>query len=170
MSWVWENLVCSDSWTMLSIQSPPSSTAPSEPSYTKAQKACCPSHFTEILPTPVYEPHPMWSHATDSYSVNKLIVVARLLSGRYRCESLQKHFSEVATGIFELCSLEVEDIEHIVLCTSRTDPCKQWWCIHTSISVPDNLNILLYDAQDKPKVARTKNVVLKHISNIFNLT
>ena len=39
------------------------------------------------------KPHPMWSHATDSYSVNKLIVVARLLSGRYRCGSLLKQFS-----------------------------------------------------------------------------
>ena len=60
-------------------------------------------------------PHPMWTAATDSYSVNKTVIVARMLSGRYRCGSLLKHFSTAATGICELCGSELEDIEHIIL-------------------------------------------------------
>ena len=60
-------------------------------------------------------PHPMWTAATGSYSVNKTVIVARMLSGRYRCESLLQHFSTTATGICELCGSELEDIEHIIL-------------------------------------------------------
>lgn len=60
-------------------------------------------------------PHPMWLSATDSYSVNKMVIVARMLSGRYRCGSLLQHFSSTATGICELCDSELEDIEHIIL-------------------------------------------------------
>ena len=60
-------------------------------------------------------PHPMWSCATDSYSVNKMVIVARMLSGRYHCGSLIKHFFPTATGICELCDAELEDIEHILL-------------------------------------------------------
>ena len=60
-------------------------------------------------------PHPMWAAATDSYSVNKTVIVARMLSGRYRCGSLLQHFSVTATGICELCGVELEDIEHIIL-------------------------------------------------------
>ena len=60
-------------------------------------------------------PHPMWSTATDSFSVNKLVVVARMLSGRFRCGSLVRHFSPAETGICKLCLTEIEDIEHILL-------------------------------------------------------
>jgi hypothetical protein len=60
-------------------------------------------------------PHPMWAAATDSYSVNKTVIVARMLSGRYRCGSLLQHFSVTATGICELCGVKLEDIEHIIL-------------------------------------------------------
>ena len=60
-------------------------------------------------------PHPMWEAATDRYSVNKTVIIAKMLSGRYRCGSLLQHFSVTATGICELCRLELEDIEHIVL-------------------------------------------------------
>ena len=60
-------------------------------------------------------PHPMWSVATDSYSVNKSVTVARMLSGRYRCGSLTRHFSPANTGLCELCSEEVESLEHILV-------------------------------------------------------
>ena len=60
-------------------------------------------------------PHQMWSTATDSYSVNKTVTVARMLSGRYRCGSLLRHFSKSVSGTCELCEHDVETIEHILL-------------------------------------------------------
>ena len=61
------------------------------------------------------QPHPMWSAAMDSYSANKIIIVARMLSGRFRCGSLIRHFSPTETGVCKLCEMETEDIEHILL-------------------------------------------------------
>ena len=58
----------------------------------------------------------MYTHAITSYQVNKCITVARLLSGRFRCGSLLWHFyPERVSGICELCTLEIEDIPHIIL-------------------------------------------------------
>ena len=57
----------------------------------------------------IAHPHPMWSAATDSYSVNKIIVVARMLSVRFRCGSLVRHFSASETGLCKLCGTETED-------------------------------------------------------------
>ena len=60
-------------------------------------------------------PHPMWSSATTSYQINKCVVVARMLSGRFRCGSLLQHFSPTCSGICELCDQELEDLPHILL-------------------------------------------------------
>ena len=60
-------------------------------------------------------PHPMWSSARTSYQVNKCVVTARMLSGRYRCGSLLRHFSQSCTGLCELCGEEQEDLSHILL-------------------------------------------------------
>ena len=58
----------------------------------------------------------MYTHAVTSYQVNKCITVARLLSGRFRCGSLLRHcYPERVSGICELCTLEIEDIPHIIL-------------------------------------------------------
>ena len=43
----------------------------------------------------------MWSTST-SYQVNKCVVVARMLSGRFRCRSLLRHFSPHISGLCEL--------------------------------------------------------------------
>ena len=61
------------------------------------------------------QPHPMWASATTSYQVNKCVVVARMLSGRFRCGSLLQHFSPACSGICELCDQELEDLPHILL-------------------------------------------------------
>jgi hypothetical protein len=60
-------------------------------------------------------PHPMWSTAVTSYKVNKCVVVARMLSGRFRCGSLLRHFSQHISGLCELCGIELEDMPHILL-------------------------------------------------------
>ena len=60
-------------------------------------------------------PHPMWSSAVNSYQVNKCVVVARMISGRFRCGSLLRHFTPSCTGICELCGLEIEDLDHILI-------------------------------------------------------
>ena len=69
-------------------------------------------------------PHPMLTWATDSYKVNKCITVSRLLSGRFRCGSLLRHFYPLVTsGLCELCGIGVEDIPHIILpkCSALKD-------------------------------------------------
>ena len=60
-------------------------------------------------------PHPMWKTAVTSYQVNKCVTVARMLSGRFRCGSLLRHFSPHISGLCELCGEELEDLIHILL-------------------------------------------------------
>ena len=60
-------------------------------------------------------PHPMWAWATNTYQVNKCVTVARMLSGRFRCGSLLRHFDQQVSGLCQLCHQEVEDLPHIVL-------------------------------------------------------
>ena len=60
-------------------------------------------------------PHPMWRMAVTSYQVNKCVTVSRMLSGRFRCGSLLKHFHPHISGVCELCGQEMEDLAHIVV-------------------------------------------------------
>ena len=57
----------------------------------------------------------MWAGAVTSYTVNKRVTTARMLSGRFRCGSLLRHFNPDISGICELCGKELEDIPHIIL-------------------------------------------------------
>ena len=61
------------------------------------------------------KPHPLLTTAGHSYDINKMIVQLRMLSGRYRVGSLLKHFATTNTGNCELCGLELEDINHLLL-------------------------------------------------------
>ena len=65
-------------------------------------------------------PHPMLQYADTSYKVNKTITVSRMLSGRFKCGSLLRHFSANISGICELCDTELEDLPHILVpkCTA----------------------------------------------------
>ena len=65
-------------------------------------------------------PHPIWTTAgTNPYEVEKAVVQARLLSGRYRCEKLRRHWSENKSGYCELepcySNCKVGSIEHMLL-------------------------------------------------------
>ena len=53
--------------------------------------------------------------SVTSYQVNKCVTVSRMLSGRFRCGSLLRHFHPHISGICELCGLEQEDLAHIVV-------------------------------------------------------
>ena len=57
----------------------------------------------------------MWCTAVTSYQVNKCVIVGRMLSGRFRCGSLLRHFYPHISGLCELCGEELEDIPHILL-------------------------------------------------------
>ena len=69
-------------------------------------------------------PHPMLSTAGHSYDTNKMIVQLRMLSGRYRVGSLLRHFSPAISGCCELCGLELEDLEHLLVprCPALQEP------------------------------------------------
>ena len=75
-------------------------------------------------------PHPMWATARSPFEVKKAVVVARMLSGRYRTDRLVRHWSTTnPTGVCLLpgCSgEEVGSLEHILvycpaLSTVRSD-------------------------------------------------
>ena len=64
-------------------------------------------------------PHPMWASAKSPFEVRKAVVVARMLSGRYRSDQLARHWSK--TNQSGLCQLpgcsggEPGSLEHILL-------------------------------------------------------
>ena len=61
------------------------------------------------------QPHPILRTVTDTYSVNKMVIQLRMLSGRYRVGTLLRHFSPSHSGICELCGLEIEDLAHLLV-------------------------------------------------------
>ena len=63
----------------------------------------------------LFHPHPLLTTAESSYDTNKMIVQLRMLSGRYRVGTLLRHFSPDKSGVCEICNLENEDLEHILV-------------------------------------------------------
>ena len=61
--------------------------------------------------------HPLWSTCSSNpYEVNKAVVQARMLSGRYRTQSLRSHFDSENVPHCKLCSSnEVENLTHILI-------------------------------------------------------
>ena len=80
-----------------------------------------------ILPSLVYfhpqfmslaKPHPLWLTAgANPHEVSKAIQQAKLLSGRYRTESLCRHWSTNKEGfcLSPTCCEESESVEHILV-------------------------------------------------------
>ena len=70
------------------------------------------------------QPHPIWTSAkSNPHEVAKAVQQARFLSGRYRTESLVKHWSPGNSGMCQAegCHQESETVEHILLkCTAYT--------------------------------------------------
>ena len=80
-------------------------------------------------------PHPMWACARSPFEVRKAVIVARMLSGRYRTDRLTRHWSKSNPFGFCLlpgCSGQSEgSLEHILLeCPAlqeaRTGVIKLW--------------------------------------------
>ena len=87
-------------------------------------------------------PHPLWtSTGQNTYEVSKAIQQARLLSGRFRTESLCRHWSKNKNGwcLSETCHEQVESVEHILLfCNSYNkvrDPHFALWLSHPDPAV-----------------------------------
>ena len=61
--------------------------------------------------------HPMWSTClSNPYEVNKAVVQARMLSGRYRTQKLRSHFNNQGDVSCKVCSSgEPETLSHILL-------------------------------------------------------
>ena len=65
------------------------------------------------------KPHPLWSTAgSSSVQVAKACVQATMLSGRYRCGSLMRHWNVSSDGhclLSNECVSKLEDIQHILI-------------------------------------------------------
>ena len=99
-------------------------------------------------------PHPMWRGATTSYKVNKCITVSRMLSGRFRCGSLTRHFSPSISGLCELCGVELEDLAHIVL-----PRCEQ---------LRDRADQLLRYARESLSTSETASIIFESIYTSYD--
>ena len=136
-------------------------------------------------------PHPLWTSTGSSpYEVAKAIQQARFLSGRYRTESLCKHWSNNATGqcLSDSCKTEPkeETIEHILLfCPAYSSTRRKlynFWVNRSSgptlqlvleaLSSPTNLFMqFLLDCSTMPNViAATQLHGPDLLNNLFHLT
>ena len=64
------------------------------------------------------QPHPiLWTAGSNPYEVSKSIIQCKMLSGRYRTESLASHWSSNSPGycLAPTCSQVTEDLEHVLL-------------------------------------------------------
>ena len=95
------------------------------------------------------KPHPMLQYAQTSFTINKCITVCRMLSGRFRCGSLLRHFSKQATGLCELCCTEIEDLTHILVPR----------CVH----LQDQAELLLKYAHEKLRSCALANEIFFEI-------
>ena len=64
------------------------------------------------------QPHPLWRAAgSSSYEVNKSTILARMISGRYKTDSLSRFWTENRQGycLLATCDKVVGDLEHLLL-------------------------------------------------------
>ena len=97
------------------------------------------------------QPHPMLRYATTSYEINKCILVCCMISGRFRCGKLLRHFSPNVSGLCESCSNEIEDIPHIILPR----------CSHLKANAT---NLLRFSVDALADCAQARNIFQKIIS------
>ena len=74
------------------------------------------------------KPHPIWTTVgSNPHEVSKAVQQARFLSGRYRSESLARHWSQNRNGycLLETCENQIEDTEHILINCNAYIECKK---------------------------------------------
>ena len=74
------------------------------------------------------KPHPIWTTVgSNPHEVSKAVHQARFLSGRYRTESLARHWSQNPNGycLSDTCRNQIEDTEHILLTCNAYSKCKK---------------------------------------------
>ena len=106
------------------------------------------SHFNPTMHSLV-APHPMWEAAgSNAYEVNKTTVLARMISGRYRTDSLCRYWSDNPQGycLASTCNQTVGDLEHMLLqCPAlqlvRNTITEMW--LKRSTTVPDLQSLVL---------------------------
>ena len=94
------------------------------------------------------KPHPVWLCATgNSYEVNKSLVVARMISGRYRTEMLCRFWSSNTEGYCEAntCDRVPGDLEHLLVSCPALDDVREklfnFW-LKKSADIPALYNLL----------------------------
>ena len=138
-------------------------------------------------------PHRIWTSAgSNPYEVEKAIIQARMLSGRYRCEKLRRHWSQNTLGHCELepCltlgivgSLEHMLVDCVGLAESRAGVLSLWkktvqnqphilnLLIRYTVTEPDKTIQLLLDPSVLPEVIRESQTYGIEVVNIlFYLT
>ena len=84
------------------------------------------------------KPHPIWTSCNSNpYEVNKAIVQARMLSGRYPTDKMRRHWTQNKAGlcILQGCSGEsLGSLEHLLLSCPALQPSRQI-SIHFLLSV-----------------------------------
>ena len=97
-------------------------------------------------------PHPLWTTSGNNpFEVNKSVVVARLLSGRYRCDWLARHWSKTnPLGYCLLCPGDDVNgtIEHMMIsCPAlelkRSELLQYWWT-QTDDNIPLQLLLMKF--------------------------
>ena len=81
-------------------------------------KAHCKTNITDFWQKKLRD-HSLKLHSLKFFKPQfmslKCVVVSRMLSGRFRCGSLLRHFYKDVSGLCDLCGEEVEDLPHILL-------------------------------------------------------
>lgn len=144
-------------------------------------------HYHSLL-----TPHPVWTTAgSSSYECNKSVILGRMISGRYRTESLCRHWSQTNKNGFCLattCHEVVEDLEHLlILCPAlqeTRDGIFRMWLNKTSHlpelqtllrnlirSNPEEKISFILDPMSRPElICLHQNIGQKLLDLVFYLT
>ena len=99
--------------------------------------------------------HPLWSSCSaNPYEVNKAVIQARMLSGRYRTQSLRSHFNSESTPCCQLClSNEPENLTHILIeCKALESMRNNVMCGRIKTQQPEILITVLESLHDNSTV------------------
>ena len=94
-------------------------------------------------------PHPLWTTCNGNpFETSKAILQAKFLSGRYRCDSLLRHFDKTLDGNCSLCRDSDGSIEHLLLLCPSLSECRdqQFLMLDNNPHISDKAKELIYSA------------------------